>query len=423
MQTSYRLTSLACIVGTFVQAVIANLTAILFVPIMDLYGFSYVHLGILVGVNYAAQVAADVILSGLIDKKGFRFFTLPACLAALAGLVLFAAAPVLLQGHVFAGIIAATVIFAFAGGMLEVLLSPILDAIPGDAKGAAMSLMHSFYAWGQVAVIVLTTLFIHFAGSRCWPVVTLLWAVVPLVCFLMFLRAPFPQGTPAEKRQGMRQLLFRPFYLIALAAIFCGAGAEIVLNQWASTFMEKALLLPKVAGDLLGMCGFAAMLGLARLLYGIYGARIDISKVLVGGAALSLVCYLTVALSPFDLLNVAACALCGFAAGLLWPGTLVVASERYPLAGAWLFAVLAISGDIGGSFSAWLTGVVVDAAEGSGAAAFFTRFLGVEGEQAAMRVGLLTAAIFPLLALICHLTLKHMKKKKAAQAACKEDVS
>lgn len=421
MPASYRLTSRACIVGTFVQAIITNLTPILFVPMMNLYHFSYVDLGILVFINFAAQVAADVILSGFIDKKGFRFFTLPACLAAFFGLLLFAGAPLLFPKHVFAGVVLATVIFAFSGGMLEVLLSPIIDAIPGDAKGAEMSMLHSFYAWGQVATIILTTLFLYAAGGDYWFVAALLWAVVPLIGFFMFWKAPFPQGKPPQQRQSIRRLLFEPFCLLALAAIFCGAGTEIVMNQWSSTFMEKALMLPKVAGDLLGMCGFAVMLGLARLLYGLYGGNIDISKVLTGGAALSLVCYLTVALSPFSMLNVIACALCGFASGLLWPGTLVLSSERYPMAGAWLFAVLAISGDIGGSFSGWITGLAVDAAQGSGAAAAVTRLLGVSVEQAAIRIGLLAAAVFPLLAFLCHAVLRHLKKK-AARTAAKETV-
>lgn len=249
MKPSYRLTTLCCIVGTFVQAIIANLTAILFVPMMGLYGFNFIHLGILVGVNFGAQVTADILLSGTIDKKGFRFFVLPACLLAFFGLVFFAAAPLLFPGHIFVGLLLATVVFAFSSGMLEVLLSPIIDAIPGGDKGPAMSLMHSFYAWGQVITIILTTLFVYAAGRENWQIITLLWAAVPLTCFFMFLRAPFPQGTPPEERQGMRQLLFHPFYLLALGAIFCGAGTEIVLNQWSSTFMEKALELPKVAGD------------------------------------------------------------------------------------------------------------------------------------------------------------------------------
>lgn len=411
---TYRLTTFSCFMGIFVQAVITNLTPILFIPMMGLYGFSLVHLGVLAGVNFAAQVAADILFSGIIDRKGFRFFVLPTCLVAFCGLMLYAAAP-LLFANVFVGILLATILFSFSSGLLEVLLSPIIDALPGENKGPMMSFMHSFYAWGQVATIILTTLFIFAFGSRYWQVIVLLWAAVPLAAFLLFLRAPFPPHKPAETRQGMRKLLFRPFYLGALAAILCGASTEVVMNQWASAFMEKALALPKVTGDLLGMCGFAVMMGLGRLLYGLRGARIDMHRVLIGGSALAAVCYLTVALSPSNALALTACAVCGLAASLLWPGTLVVASARYPMAGAWLFAILAAAGDIGASLGNWLVGTVADHAPAAAAGAL-TAWLSITPEQADIRIGLLVGALFPLGALACHLALAKKARRPANPA-------
>lgn len=405
----YRLTTICCFVGIFVQAIVSNLTAILFLPMMNLYGFTYIHLGILVGVNFATQVAADIVLSGAIDKRGFRFFVLPTCLLSFAGLLLFAATPLLFPGHVFAGILAATVIFAFSSGMLEVILSPIIDAIPGDDKGPAMSLMHSFYAWGQAATIIVTTLFIFLFGGARWPIVVLLWAIVPLTAFFLFLRAPFPPNKPAEHRQGMRALLLRPFYLIALAAIFCGAAAEVVLNQWSSTYMEKGLGMPKVAGDLLGMCGYAVMLGLGRVIYGLRGSRLNMNRVLMGGSLLALVCYLIVSFSPFSALNIVACALCGFGTSLLWPGTLVLSSEHYPMAGAWLFAVLAAAGDIGAAFGSWLAGAVADGASGSPLSQSLASLLRIDGSQADLRIAILVCAVFPLLAFLCHLGLTKLR--------------
>ena len=403
---TYRLTTVSCFVGIFVQAVVSNLTAILFTPMMQLYGFSYIHRGILVGINFASQVAADILFSNVIDTKGFRFFVLPTCVIAGIGLLLYAATPYLFCGHEFVGIVIATVIFAFSSGLLEVLLSPIIDAIPGDDKGPAMSLMHSFYAWGQVATIIITTLFIFLFGGENWQIIVLMWAVVPLICFLLFLKAPFPPHNPGAKSQGMKQLIFRPFYLLALLAIFSGASTEVVMNQWASTFMEKALSLPKVTGDLLGMCGFAVMMGLGRLLYGIKGTKINLNKVLMGGSILCVICYLTVTLSPYSALNVAACALCGFGASLLWPGTLVITSAHFPMAGAWLFAILAAAGDIGAGFGSWLTGFVTDNVSDS----WLTQLLGGPAEQAAMRAGLMVAVIFPLLALVCHIVLNRLGK-------------
>jgi hypothetical protein len=199
--------------------------------------------------------------------------------------------------NVLYGLIISTVIFSAASGLLEILLSPIVNAIPHDEKGPAMALMHSFYAWGQVATIIITTLYLYLFGINNWQIIVLLWSIVPAVNFIMFLFAPFPGVIPEEHRLNIRDLIFKPFYIFALLAIFFGAAAEVVMNQWSSTFMEKALQLPKLTGDLLGMCGFALLLGLGRLLYSIYGAKINMNNVLVFSSAVSIICYIVVALS------------------------------------------------------------------------------------------------------------------------------
>ena len=403
---SYHLTTVSCFVGIFVQAIVANLSALLFTPMMGLYGFRYVHLGILVGVSFTTQVLADILFSGAIDRKGFRFFTLPTCVVAALGLVLYAATPVLFPGREFTGILVATVIFSFSSGLLEVLLSPIIDAIPSDEKATAMSFMHSFYAWGQATAIIVTTLFLQFVGIRYWQIIVLVWAVVPVTAFFLFLRAPFPPHKPAHSRQGMRQIALSPFYLLALLAIFGGASSEIVMNQWATTFVETTLHLPKMAGDLLGMCGFCLMMGLGRLLYGWKGSRISLYPVLIGGALLCVLCYVAAALVPLPVVGVAACALCGLGASLLWPGTLVITSARFPLAGAWLLAMLAAAGDIGASVGPWLTGLIADHSAGTVLASWMPG----TAEEGAMRLGLLAAAIFPLVAMVCHVVLRRMQK-------------
>lgn len=413
-QGAYRRTTFSCFVGIFVQAIVTNLTAILFIPLMGLYGFRYGQLGILVGVNFVAQVSADVLFSGAIDRVGYRRIILPASLAACLGLVLFALAPWLLPGHEFTGMLIATVIYSFAAGLHEILLSPIIAAIPGNDKGPAMSLMHSFYAWGQVVTIVVTTLLLFALPYQAWPFIVLLWALVPLLDFFMFAGAPFPDVIAAHERINMKDLLFKPFYLLALLAIFAGAGAEIVMNQWASTFAEKALSLPKVTGDLLGMCLFAVMIGVGRMLYGAYGSRINMYSVLIGGSVLATMLYLGVSLAPVNSVSLIACALCGFAVALLWPGTLVICSDRYPLAGAWMFAILAAAGDIGAAFAPWLTGRVVEGALRSEIAVRFATLYGITQEQAAIRLGLLVAVIFPLIAVGAHIVLKKMSARRDA---------
>lgn len=406
---SYRLTTLSCFVGIFVQAVSSNITAILFIPLMTLYGLSYVHLGLLVGINFTTQVAVDIIASRLIDRYGFRRFVLPADLMAIAGLALFALSPVLFD-NVLVGLILSTMIFSASCGLLEVLLSPIVNAIPHDEKGAAMALMHSFYAWGQVATIVVTTLFLFAFGIRNWQIIVLLWAMIPLVNFFMFLAAPFPGVVPEEHRQTMRTLFFRPFYLFALLAIFGGAATELVMNQWSSTFTEKVLQLPKVTGDLLGMCGFAVMLGLGRVIYGRSGSRLNMNNVLIAGAATAIACYIVVAVSPLVGVSLFACAVCGLAASLLWPGTLVITAEKFPLAGAWLFAILAAAGDVGAALGPFAAGVVTDLTRGMPAASQWAATLGLSVEQLAIRVAILLAAVFPALTLYCHWVLRKWQK-------------
>ncbi len=402
---SYRLTTLSCFVGIFSQAVFSNITAILFIPLMTLYGLSYVHLGMLVGINFTTQVLVDIIVSRLIDRSVFRVFVIPATILGVVGMLLFALSP-LLGDQVLTGLIVSTIIFSICCGILETMLSPIVNAIPNDEKGPAMALMHSFYAWGQVNMVIVTTLFLYFFGIRSWQIIVMLWALVPLVNFFMFLAAPFPGVIHESQRQNMRDLFFRPFHLVALLAMIGGASTELVMGQWSSTFTEKVLQLPKVTGDLLGMCGFAIMLGLGRVAYGRYGSRMNMNNVLIWSAAVAILCYVVVALSPVMAISLAACAICGLAASLLWPGTLVITAEKFPLAGAWMFAILAAAGDIGAAFGPFVTGVVTDFTRALPAAIAWAASLGLSPDQFAIRAALFLAAIFPLVTLLCQLFLR-----------------
>ena len=377
---------------------------------MDLYGFNYVQLGILVAVNFTAQVAVDIIFSGMIDKFGYRKIALPAIFCGFIGLVLFAASPLLFD-NVFIGFVLSTIIFAAASGLLEIMVSPITNALPSENKGASMSLMHSFYAWGTVATIIITTLFIFIFGGQYWQIIVIFWSMIPLVNFFMFACSPFPDTVPEGAGGAVKKTLFQPFYLVALLAIFFGAGTELVMTQWSSSFMEKSMELPKVVGDMLGMCGFALMMAVGRTYYGIKGAQFKMSKVLILGSIVATLGYVTVALSPYIWLNLVACAVTGLAASLLWPGTLVISASRFPLAGAWMFAILAAAGDIGAAFGPWMTGMVVDYAQGSVATATLSNLFSVSSEQAVMRLGILIAGLFPLFALVCHIVLHKMFKK------------
>ena len=411
---TYRLTIFSSFTGIFVQAIICNLVAILFIPLMDLYNLSYVHLGILVGVNFLTQFTVDILFSRVIDKIGYRRFILPTCLVATFGLGLFAATPLLFGSAVLVGFILASVIFSAAGGLLEVALSPLITAIPDtENKSAAMSLLHSFYAWGQVATIVVTTLFLLIFGREHWQWIVLFWMLIPIGNFLCFVRAPFPEVIPETERLSMRQLIFKPFYMMALLAICMGAGAEVVMNQWSSSFMEKGLALPKIWGDLLGMCGFSFFLGFGRVLHGKIADKISILNLLTIGASLAIACYITVALSPIAWICVAACALCGLGTSLLWPGTLVAASEAYPKAGAWMFAILAAFGDLGATIGPAVTGFVIDNTRNLPIVASLARLTGSSIEQGAIRFGILTATVFPICCIGIYCIQKSLLKKTA----------
>ena len=386
----YKRTIIASFIGIFNQALTTNLIAIVFMPMMRLYDLEYGHLGLLVAVNFVTQVVADLVFSGLVDRIGFKKVVIPANFMFLGGLLLLALSPVLFLNNVLTGVIIATVVYSFSGGMCEIALSPLVDAVPDVAKGKGMGLLHAFYAWGQVATIIVTTLLLLAFGDGSWPWIAAGWAIVPLADIILFFMSPFPATVPAEKRTPAVKLLLHPFYIFCLLAIMFGAAAEVTMNQWTSTFLEQALSLPKVWGDLLGMCGFAVTLGIGRTVYGIWSHKIKLSNALIGLSVLASVCYLAAALLHVPVLGVIACALCGLGVSLLWPGTLV-------------FGLLAVAGDIGAAVGPWVTGAIVDARVAAGA-----------GDAASLQTGLLAAAVFPVVCVAAHAVLKLMNRKKQA---------
>ncbi len=286
----------------------------------------------------------------------------------------------------------ATIIFSSSGGLFELLLSPIIDAIPTKEKDKAMAVLHSFYAWGQVTVVVFTTLGI-FMGIKWW-IIFLFWTIIPFINTFLFAKVPLALKVGFDNAMKIRELLKTPVLIFAVGAIIFGGASEVTMAQWASSFLEKGTALPKVVGDMLGMCGFAVMLGIGRLIYGIKGDKLNLDKVLVYGLVCAAVCYVIVAVSPFTWLSVAACAITGICVSLLLPGTIVVASKHMPLAGASMFALLAAGGDTGASVAPWITGVIPDRG------AIIPNTFPITAEQFGLRIGILAAAIFPIGAMI-----------------------
>lgn len=395
---SYRSTIYACYLGNIVQAAVINVTPILFIPLREQFGLSFSQLGTLVLINFLTQVLCDILFSNAVDRYGFRRFIVTAPALAFVGFVLFALAPVIFPRSPYIGFVIATIIYSGSGGLSELLLSPIVNAIPTDEKVSAMSFLHASYSWGHVVVVLVTTLFLHFFSRTAWPYVVLLWAILPLINMFMFIRVPLAPGVPEEHRQGMKALILNRFFIIFFLIIAAGGAAEVSITQWASSFMEKGIQLPKIFGDIAGVCGFALMMGIGRTMLGKIGSRLDISKIMLAGAIIVACCFLIIAFSPFSWLSLAAFAASGLAVSLLWPGTLLIAADFFPLAGAWMFAILAAGGDIGASVGPWFLGIVTDWTSSVPALNTFARQLGLSAEQIGLRAAMLAGFLFPFFA-------------------------
>lgn len=369
----------ACYAGYVTQAIVNNLAPLLFIVFQTRYRVPYEMLGRLVLLNFATQLVTDAVALRVVDRLGYRGPLVLAHALCVAGLLLLAALPSLLPSP-YVGLCLAIIVYAVGGGLLEVLVSPLVEALPGPqaGKAAAMSLLHSFYCWGQVAVVLGTTLLLARIGQAAWQILPLVWAAVPLANLFFLLRVPLPPTVPDAHRTALGKLFTTPAFALALALMLCAGAAELTMSQWSSLFAEQGLGLPKVGGDLAGPCLFAALMGAGRFAYGLWGEKIALVPALIGCGALATVCYLLAALSREPTLGLVGCALCGLAVCLLWPGTFSLAAARFPRGGAAMFGVLALFGDAGAALGPWLAGAVADAS------------------GAGLRAGLLAGTIFPL---------------------------
>ena len=373
----------ACYFTNISMAVAGNLPPILFLTFRSMYGVSYSLLGLLVLVNFITQLGIDLVFSFFSHRfnitKTVRFIPV----LTVVGLMVYALWPVLLPQAAYAGLIMGTVLFSVSAGLGEVLISPVIAALPSDDPDREMSRLHSVYAWGAVGVVLLSTLFILAFGGSNWPWLAILFAAVPLTSAILFSRV---------------QLLKNSGVWLCVAGIFLGGASELVMAQWASGYLEQSMGIPKVWGDVLGVALFSVMLGMGRTLYGKFGRNIE--RVLLAGGIGASVCYLTAALCDIPLIGLLACALTGLCVSMLWPGSLTVSSERFPAGGVFIFALMAAGGDLGASVGPQLIGVITDAVLANPQ----TAHLG-------MRVGMLVAALFPLLSIPVYAKLYREKKK------------
>ena len=411
MQPNYKLTKLSCYGAIISQAIQNNLPALLFVVFQEKYGISYEMLGRLIVFNFVTQVLVDVLSIKLAGKIGYKRCLIFGMLCVALGLAAIGILPQLMPAY--AGLAIGVVLAAVGGGISEVLVSPTIEAMPGDEKAAAMSLLHSFYCWGQVATVLISTLLLFVIGDNAWWVLPLIWTVVPAATALMFVKAPFAPIVAEEgKAMRLNELFRQPMFLVAMVIMISAGASELTMSQWASTFAEKGLQVNKVVGDLLGPCLFAVLMGTGRLIYGKMGSRLPLKKSLMFCGALCVVCYLAASLSGNAFLALMGCAVCGFSVSLMWPGSLSMTAERFPLGGTALFAILAMSGDVGCSVGPWLAGLISDGIQNAPAMADYAAKFALTAEQLGLKAGILAGVIFPVLLFVGTLLFKEPKHSK-----------
>ncbi len=378
---NYKKTLIACYLGFITQAITSNFAPLLFLTFKDAYGVSLERIALIPLVFYLTQLLVDLVAVKFADMIGYRACVVVSQLISALGLILMAFLPELLP-NAFVGIIISVVLYAIGSGLVEVLLSPIVEACPFENKAGVMSLLHSFFCWGSVGVILGSTLFFAVFGIENWKFLAILWALVPLSNTVNFLSCPIERLV--EDGDGMRvgQLLRTPLFLLMIMLMICAGASEATMTQWASAFTESALGVSKTVGDLVGPCLFAVFMGLARVFYGKKSEQLNLTKVMLICGSLCVVCYLLAALSPIPIIGLIGCALCGLSVGIMWPGTLCISSQKCPRGGTAMFAFLALAGDLGAAAGPTMVGGIADAVDGN------------------LKTGLLFATLFPALMIV-----------------------
>lgn len=381
-KNNYQLTMYACFIGYIVQAIVNNFLPLLFVTFQKTYSIPLTQITLLITLNFGIQLVIDMLSAGFVDKIGYRASAIIAHVCSAAGLVLLTVLPEAFPDP-FAGILIAVFIYAIGGGLIEVLISPILEACPTDNKEKAMSLLHSFYCWGHVGVVLISTLFFTLFGIENWKILAVCWAVVPAVNIILFAKAPiYSLHEDGETGLTLKQLFTRKVFWVMMLMMLCAGASEQAVSQWASTFAEQGLGVSKTIGDLAGPMSFAALMGLSRLLYGKFGDKLDLDKFMRMSCLLCIAAYLCISLVPLPAVGLVGCAVCGFSVGIMWPGTFSKASAAVKGGGTALFAMLALAGDVGCSGGPTLAGFISGCFNGE------------------LRAGILAAIVFPVLLLI-----------------------
>lgn len=391
-QKNYKKTLVACYLGFVTQAISANFTPLLFLTFKSTYGITLDKIALIPLVFYLTQLLVDLAATKYADKIGYRNCVVASQVLSAAGLVLMAILPDVLPAP-FIGILISVVLYAIGSGLIEVLVSPIVEACPFENKDGMMSLLHSFYCWGAMGVILGSTLFFALFGVENWKILTFIWALVPLYNTFNFVSCPIERLVEDGESMGIGKLLKTPIFWLMILLMVCSGGSEATMSQWASAFTESAIGVSKTVGDLAGPCLFAMFMGITRMLYGKYSEKLDLGKVMLICAVMCAGCYLVASLSPVPILGLAGCALCGLAVGIMWPGSISVSSKHCPKGGTAMFAFLALAGDLGATVSPTLVGSISELAGGN------------------LKTGLLVATVFPVVLVVGLLILRKTAKK------------
>lgn len=388
---NYRKTLLACYLGFITQAITANFAPLLFLTFHNTYRIPLGKIALISSTLFITQLVVDIFCAHYADRIGYRKCVIGSQLFSAAGLIGLASFPDLFPSPFF-GIIAGTLLYAVGSGLTEVLCSPIVEACPFEHKEATMSLLHSFYCWGSVGVIAISTLFFAVFGTDRWKILACIWSLVPLLNVFNFAVCPIEPLTEDGAGMDIRSLLRLPLFWLAILLMTAAGASELAMAQWASAFSESALGLSKALGDLAGPGLFAAAMGVSRVLYGKYGNHIDLMYFMMASGILCLACYLTVSVSSSPALGLSGCILCGFSVGIMWPGSISICSQKIPAGGTAMFALLAMAGDLGGALGPGIVGNITQLA----------------GNQ--LQAGLLAGCLFPVLLTASLLLLKIIRK-------------
>ncbi|MCL2112025.1 MAG: MFS transporter [Clostridiales bacterium] len=359
MKTDFKLTRIACYLGYITQAIVINMAAVLFIVFHETYEVSYNQLGFLVFLAFVVQMAVLAVGAGHVDRLGYRFFAVFGHVAVAAGLVLVGVLPSTMDAS-YAGLLIAVAVYAVGGGLIEVAISPLVNALSGSAKSATMNFLHSFYCWGQVLTILGTTMFLQLAGRQMWAAIPMIWAAIPVINTVLFAKVALPDTLPERERMPVRSLFTSRTFVLIIVMILCAGAAETVIAQWSSLFAEEGLGYPKMVGDLLGPCLFAALMGVSRLLQALRKNQSRPETTLLYYAIGCVVCYVLIVAVKQPMIALLACAAFGFFVAIMWPGLLALNGLAFPSGGAASFGILAVFGTLGCAVGPWGAGIMAD---------------------------------------------------------------